>query len=453
MLNRFAYAGLAGICVATSLVYLVFGTYYVTRNAERVHGPSSLSVSGDAYLRAFGTWDSDDEADSAFYNRLALGVMHTGLPRNRSGSVSLYAPVYTYFLGACYSVGGLRLLSFIVPQAILGGLLAWFCGLIAGRLAPGLKPVVMLLAAGLIMINLRFGMAAAAIVPTILLLLLLAVALYLALGPLTWGNVLGLSALSAIAVFTQTSFFVVAFAIAVWLGWRAFVQKHLVLAVGCGIILSSIGTMLLLRAAVARMGDTHKHENTAILWESNNPFYEGLTPTSLWGRRPGNPWSQWTPSPQEQQRYDDYLKRAAAARSDPGVLWIKENPLQYAKLCWIRLYTTLGPITGQMSPRNRLISTFYWLLIFPAGYYGLWRTRRLQVTKMAVLIFLVLTAFESLVITEWSLRYRMPWDLILTIYAAVGYLALLRPNDLSREEPELSNQARPEAPSGLVSRQ
>jgi hypothetical protein len=257
------------------------------------------------------------------------------------------------------------------------------------------------------------------------LLFLFSLVLYLASGPLNKGTVLRLASVVVVAIFAQTAFFVVAFAVALWLAWLFLERKQLAPAVGCAMILLGIGVMLMLRAAVAGKVETHRHENTVILWESNNPYYESMKFTSLYGRRPGNPWSQWKASTEEQQRYDDYLKRAKASRRDPAVLWIKENPAQYAKMCWIRLYTTLGPFTGQMSPRHRLIATFYWLLIFPVGYYGLWRMRHLPVSRMAALVFVALTAFEVLVIIEWYLRYRMPWELILTLYAAVGYMHIL----------------------------
>ena len=65
-LRRFPYAWLAAISAATCLVYFFFGIYYVTHNAERLHGPSDLSLKGEAYLKAFGTWDNDDEGDAAF---------------------------------------------------------------------------------------------------------------------------------------------------------------------------------------------------------------------------------------------------------------------------------------------------------------------------------------------------------------------------------------------------
>jgi hypothetical protein len=165
---------------------------------------------------------------------------------------------------------------------------------------------------------------------------------------------------------------------------------------------------------------------TDVLLEANNPYYESLGWISLWGRRPGNPQSDWRPSEPVQQRYDQYLARASGNPGQAALLWIRENPGQYAKLCSIRLRATLGPFTGMMSPRNRAISTFYWLLIFPAGGYGLWRLRRLPVTRIVFCVWLALAAFETFVLTDWYLRYRLPVDLMLTAYAAVGYVLLLR---------------------------
>ena len=90
-------------------------------------------------------------------------------------------------------------------------------------------------------------------------------------------------------------------------------------------------------------------------------------------------------------------------------------------LCFVRLKSELGPFTGQMSPRNRQISSVIWLLIFPAGFYGLWTYRHQQLTHLAMVIVLAVMAFGTLVIEEPYLRYRMPVDLLLTVFAGVAY--------------------------------
>jgi hypothetical protein len=107
-----------------------------------------------------------------------------------------------------------------------------------------------------------------------------------------------------------------------------------------------------------------------------------------------------------------------------GWLWVRENPAQYAKLCWVRLRTELGPFTGMMSPRNRAISTFFWLMVFPAGYWGLWKLRRHEVSWLVALMWAAVVAFGTLVLVEWYLRYRMPVELMWMAYAAIAYTGL-----------------------------
>ena len=107
------------------------------------------------------------------------------------------------------------------------------------------------------------------------------------------------------------------------------------------------------------------------------------------------------------------------------MLWIRENPAQYVKLCRVRLTAALGPFTGQMSPRNRTISTVWWLLVVPAGAMGLWWMRRENAVSFVVLSVALLTVFSALVIVEWYQRYRMPVDLMMTVYASLGYLHIV----------------------------
>jgi hypothetical protein len=128
----------------------------------------------------------------------------------------------------------------------------------------------------------------------------------------------------------------------------------------------------------------------------------------------------------EQRRYDEYLERTHHHSTQAAELWIRENPKEYADLVFVRFWTALGPFTGMMSPRNRLISLGVWLLIFPAGLYGLWLCRQILASQFAAAVTLALTVFSALVIVEWYLRYRFPVDLLMTIYAGIGYSHCLK---------------------------
>src|SRR5438552_3941544 len=98
------------LALATFMVYLALGVYYSTGSIT----PSrtlKTELTGDAYLRAFPGWNDRLEFDDAAYNRAAVEILSHGVPRDHTGSLFLYAPVYAYFLAGCYWIGGLRLFS------------------------------------------------------------------------------------------------------------------------------------------------------------------------------------------------------------------------------------------------------------------------------------------------------------------------------------------------------
>jgi hypothetical protein len=413
------------IAAATFVVHLLGGLYYVSHNSARMAAPGDLRLANDAYLGEFGTWGTDHEGDQAFYNRTAITAIKTGVPRDINGIPALHAPLYSYFLGGCYAIGGINRISVAVAQSLISAWVAACLGLTAIRLAPALGPRIGWVASGMILINLHLAKATAIISPTLPLLGLFVLGLYFATGPLNTMGTVGLVGSIVFCIFTQAAFFVIAFAVAAWLAWLYLGQRRIIFILGAALIVLCTALYIFLGTLAVRGSVTARENKSLILWEANNPFYESMSPFSLWGRRPLNPWSDWRPSPAEQKRFDNYFARGEASGHNPALLWIRENPAQYLKLCWIRLYTTEGPFTGQMSPRNRAISALYWLLLFPAGFYGLWRLRHLLISKMALLVLLALTAFECLVIAEWQLRYRLPWEMILSLYAAAAYILLL----------------------------
>lgn len=410
------------LAVATSAVHLVFGVFYLTRIWSNDQRPS-LTATGVDYLRSFPGWDSDNELDSAGNNRAAMSVLHTGVPRSREGILFLRAPVYAYFVAASYAVGGVRLLSIAVTQAILSGLVCLFLGLAARRMTgghwlSGIAPPL------LYFINLRVAMYTSYVIPLILPLFFTAVILWAATRPADGTQVAWITASVLLGVYSQAAFFVVGFAVAVWLAWRYVCSKHNRNLVGAALILVFIGIkfpVTWLDAGGKGYDPARQADRGGTLWLANNPYYESMKPWSQWELRELNPWSTWKRSDREQKRYEDYLARGNGSELKAALLWMRENPVHYATLCAVRLRTELGPYTGQMSPRNRQISTVIWLLIFPAGFYGLWKARAQPMTGLAVLIILAVFGFNTLFIEEPYLRYRMPVDLTLTLFAGVGY--------------------------------
>src|SRR5260221_14567550 len=95
-----------------------------------------LKLRGEDYLRVFPAWGRPAERDSAAYNRGALNIIDSGVPRTRSGALHMHAPVYCYFLALCYKIGGLKLFSVAVPQAVLAGVAFFLVRLAGFRILP-----------------------------------------------------------------------------------------------------------------------------------------------------------------------------------------------------------------------------------------------------------------------------------------------------------------------------
>lgn len=434
---------LAALCILVLVGHFVLGAWYAT-HAEGLPHRLSIWTSGEAFLSSYADWNSPHERDDAMWNRSAYETLRTGVPRDRHGVIFLYMPVYSYFAAGCYLLGGLRLLSLVAGQALLSALTCWFVGKAAFRFGGG-SPLAGLAAAGLYAINLRMAMYVGMVSPTTMVLLLTAIAFLSAMRVSTARGLWGFVGAMALGTYAQSAFFVVSGAGAIWLAIEAVRRRRLLPLVGAVAIAA-------LAAFKVQLTNQIFHNNefgrlyTGLIYEDNNPFYERMGPWDSWERRPWNPWTTWKATTGETQRFDEYLRRARphGEQEDPGPLWARENPVAYATLCFVRLRTNLGAYTGQMSPRNRAMSTVFWLLTFPAGAVGLWKARRRPEAAFAGLVFLAILAFCVLIFTEWYLRYRMPADLILTITAGPAWAMALgrfcRPLD-SKPNPRLASDS------------
>src|SRR4051812_36775834 len=83
--------------LATFIVYLAVGLYYVTGPISPFHN-LTLQSKGDAFLETYPWWNASEEFDDAAYNRVALSVLRTGIPRDKHGALFFHAPVYGYFV-------------------------------------------------------------------------------------------------------------------------------------------------------------------------------------------------------------------------------------------------------------------------------------------------------------------------------------------------------------------
>jgi hypothetical protein len=402
------------LVLVINIVHFSFGLYYARRVAAAIH--PTLTARGEEYLRTYAGWGTDTEMDSAAINRTATSILRRGLPYSRDGTLILRNLAYSYFVAACYAIGGVRLLPVAVAQSILSGLTGAVLAVAAARLFPR-RPIAGWIAGGLYLLNARIAMYVVYLSPTILALFFTAVAFWAVTRwtPNSWRVI---TTCLVLGVYTSPTFFVVALAAAGWL----LLQRA---PVAGPIVIVAFAALKFVVAwsnvAGVRTEPNRSADRGGTLWFANNPYYERMRPWSLWELRGNNPHSTWTMSENEYRQYEEYHARAGYDDLRAALLWIRENPGHYAQICLARLRTEFGPYTGQMSPRNRLISTFVWSMLFPAGFCGLWLMRRDPAGQFVVFVVLAVFAFATLVVEEGYLRYRMPVDLLLTAFAAGAY--------------------------------
>ena len=385
------------------------------------------------------------ERDSAAYNRAALSIIDSGVPRAASGSVHMHAPVYCYFLALAYKIGGIRLFSIAVPQAILAGLACFLVGLAAGRASPSPLTAASLAGAVLYLVNLRAAMYVGYVYPTMLVVALTALALAVANYPMRRMTVAVLAGTIAVATFAQASFFAIACGVAVWLLLQSWRGRNRLPLVG-GIAILAVVTVKIFASTAGGTRNDLQQLSRGVRWETNNPRFENMRLTDLWEDRLGpNPWTSWHMSEQEQQRFDSYLTRASGDGQRAFRLWFRDNPGRYLKLCLIRLRTAFGPYTGQMSPRNRAISTAIWLLLWPAGIYGMWILRRHPAAQLVMCSYAGYAVLAAFVTEDFYLRYRVPIETLLAAVAATGYCRWMQ--QLRRSAPGLTGESRHKKPS------
>ena len=399
-----------------AIMHGAFGWLYATSLSPQAPR-QPLSASGEAYLQTAPGWNTDSEQDAAGFNRAALSILHRGLPYSRQGTLIFRTAVYSYFIAGCYAIGGLRLLSILVGQAILSGITGWMLTVAAGGLF-GARPAVRLIVAVLYLLNLRIAMYAGYVMPLIPAVFFTAVALWAVTRLTERRAALWLVASLVLGSYTSSTFFVVALAGALWLILR---RRSIAGAAVIGLFVALKFVITWSDVAGTATEANRAADRGGIFWMSNNPYYDRMRPWSLWEWRPSNPWSTWTMSDQERVDHEAYLVRAGHNELRATLLWIRENPGHYAQVCLARLRTEFGPYTGEMSPRNRLISTVIWLLVFPAGFYGLWRWRHHAMGRFSGLMVIMVFAFATFVTEEPYLRYRMPVDLLLTLFAGAAY--------------------------------
>jgi hypothetical protein len=164
------------------------------------------------------------------------------------------------------------------------------------------------------------------------------------------------------------------------------------------------------------------------LLPTNGPSYQDLIPAELLSLNEG--------------QLDRALLQA-------GIGFVVNDPVRYLQLSWSRIpeYFKFWP-----SPDSELISNVSRVasfgLLLPFMLYGLWLSarrlaapdHRIQRAQL-VLLYLFMTTYTALHLLTWTLiRYRLPVDAILLLFAALALVSLY--DQLGRRDPA---QTQPEA--------
>jgi len=111
--------------------------------------------------------------------------------------------------------------------------------------------------------------------------------------------------------------------------------------------------------------------------------------------------------------------------------WIREDPIKIFNRCAQQFKIFLfKPCAEGVSLRHKVVSSFIFFTIFPLGYLGLGLAmkERKKIAFLAFLFIVSMIIFHSchfLTILDGELRYRLPVELFITIFAAYGLNAIL----------------------------
>lgn len=340
------------------------------------------------------------------------------------------APFYQLFLAGLFALSGFSFLLFFPVQALLGGLLSGFVGLITletfkrpgaalfAGLSAAAHPVLVNSASQPYNENLYFFFFVAAI---------WTFTRWLDTGRISWAVVYGIVAALWILTRESALFLVVAMLIfgivSVRGGWRARLGLGVMAAVA--VLVMAPWTVrnyrrlgLVVPVSSITGGALLEGNNECVARESLlTPFMAGPCPEADQARkellaRLGRP-------EHVNVGWQDRVAWTVALR------FIVNDPGAYLKLCARRAWTVLLPYNprADQRPVQRAAFAVYWLAVVPAGLTSALLCVRRPRPRAAMLVLLIGVNLASLaaVLIHYDLRFRVGIDLLLGSFAGWGY--------------------------------
>jgi len=409
-----------------------------------------VRLSGQSFIEF---WDHDPLAHILIAKALREGkgyvVENMPLPPGKhvhlAGEEAMHkAPLYEFFLVGVFAISGFSFKVLLPAQALLGGLLSGFVGLIGLRVFRQLKvawfagilaaahPILVNSASQPYNENLFFCLYAAAI---------LAFLVWLDSHHWTWALLCGVTSGLCILTRENGTLLLASMGLVVLIFASRFRQSWI-----------AYGMIVLAAIAVVSPWTIRNYVRygvfvpvTSIVGtdfvEGNNPCVgpEGIfTPywaegACAWAEQQflAQPESRMFGSPIPMAvRIDHALRRV-------GMQFVRDHPSVYLKLMFRRFWTTLLPFDprGAQKFEEKAMLLGYWLLVFPAGTLGMALALKRRESGRWLLGILVLLNLASIMaVLYWSdLRFRVGIDLLLGCFAGWFYAELA-----SRRRPAVS---------------
>lgn len=385
---------------------------------------------GDQVVDAPGTFDqiSYDMVAQRVLNGFGFTVATNWWPATLAGQPTAHwSYLYTLYLVVVYGLFGYHPLVARLIQAILGGILMpWLIYRLGNRY---FNQRVGLVAAGLIALYIYFVYYAGALMTETFYIIAILWTLDLA-GQLGFTSPAGrltglwLGIALTIAVLLRQIFLIFIPVLYIWLLWRSY--RYQVKTLSRMLMTLGLATAVLILAIAPWTYRNYKafdgqfvllntNAGFAFFW-GNHPVH-GYNFTSLLPATGPSSYQALIP-PELKDLNEAALDRALLQR---GLGFIQADPVRYVILSLSRLkdYFMFWPSSesGLMSNISRLVS---FGLLCPFMAYGVIINLRRALTSPSLILYLFVTTYTAIHLLSWALvRYRLPVDAVLLVFAGV----------------------------------
>jgi 4-amino-4-deoxy-L-arabinose transferase-like glycosyltransferase len=355
-----------------------------------------------------------------------------------AGQEALFkAPLYELFLAGVFAISGFSFKLFFPLQALIGGLLAGFIGLIARQVfrnpgtawfagvAAAIHPILVNSASQPYNENLFFFLFAASILTFLI---------WFERQQWSWALLSGV--LAGLCMLTRETGTLLLAAMGVvvlilaprtlrtWMGYGAIVLATIAV-VAPWTIRNYVRFGVFVPVSSIVGVDFTEGNNECIAGES--------IWTPYWAEGPC-PWVEQQFRAQPEAIASDSRIPAAVLREWASrriaAQFVSKHPGVYARLAFRRLWTTLLPYDprGNQRVHERAVLLAYWLLVFPAGISGiLLGLRRMEPGRLLLGSLIILNLMSIMAVLYWSdLRFRVGIDLLLGCFGGLAYAEFLQ---------------------------